>query len=111
MDVAVAGSCSGIGVGLGQPLRWHDLRHTCGASLISGWWGRAWRLEEIKELLGHSDISVTQRYAHLARGALLKAAEQTDEKRKAMLATEDDDAETVASVGGQPPKPRLIKSE
>jgi integrase len=92
-----------------MPVRWHDLRHTCGASLISGWWGRAWRLEEIKELLGHKDISVTQRYAHLAKGALLTAADETDRLRRVMLATEEK-GQVVASVGGTP-KLRLIKSE
>ena len=39
--------------------RWHDLRHTCASSLLAGWWGRAWRLEVVKEYLGHSDIKVT----------------------------------------------------
>lgn len=62
----------------GMPVRWHDLRHTCAASLVSGWWGRQWSLEEIKELLGHRDISTTQRYAHLHEQALRAAAEETD---------------------------------
>jgi integrase len=68
-----------------MPVRWHDLRHTCAASLVSGWWGRLWRLEEIQGLLGHSDISVTQRYAHLADDALKKAAQETDQARKDAL--------------------------
>lgn len=92
-----------------MPVRWHDLRHTCGASLISGWWGRAWRLEEIKELLGHKDIAITQRYAHLAKGALLTAADETDRLRTVMLVTEGED-QTAASVGSKTPRLRLIKS-
>ncbi|MEO6575667.1 MAG: site-specific integrase, partial [Polyangiaceae bacterium] len=56
---------------------WHDLRHTCASALVSGMWGRAWRLEEICALLGHSSITVTQRYAHLAGTALVVAAEET----------------------------------
>jgi integrase len=61
----------------GRAVRWHDLRHTCGAALISGWWGRRWRLEEVKEQLGHTSIDVTQRYAHLAPGVLAEAARAT----------------------------------
>jgi len=57
--------------------RWHDLRHTCASSLLAGWWGRAWRIEEVKEYLGHSDIKVTQRYARLAASVLKEAVAAT----------------------------------
>lgn len=60
-----------------QRPRWHDLRHTCASSLVAGWWGRRWSLEEVKELLGHSSIIITQRYAHLAESALSAAAKGT----------------------------------
>ncbi len=33
----------------------------------------------LKELLGHSTIEMTQRYAHLVNGALRKAVEVADE--------------------------------
>lgn len=63
-----------------QP-RWHDLRHTGASSLLAGWWGqplgRPWRLEDVKEILGHSSITITQRYAHLAPGALQALASAT----------------------------------
>lgn len=68
---------------LGNQLRWHDLRHTCASSLVSGWWGRRWSLEETCAMLGHSDIRVTQRYAHLAESALMKAASETPGGRMA----------------------------
>jgi integrase len=61
----------------GRPVRWHDLRHTCGASLISGWWGRRWSLIEVRDQLGHKDIKTTQRYAHLAPDVLMAAARGT----------------------------------
>jgi hypothetical protein len=61
----------------GRPVRFHDLRHTCGSSLVAGWWGRRWTLEEVKELLGHRSIITTQRYAHLADSALDAAARET----------------------------------
>lgn len=51
--------------GITRPVRFHDLRHTAAASLISGVWGEAWRIEEVKEFMRHSDIKITQRYAHL----------------------------------------------
>jgi integrase len=60
-----------------QRPRWHDLRHTCASSLVAGWWGRRWSLEEVKELLGHSSIMITQRYTHLAESALTAAAKGT----------------------------------
>jgi len=61
----------------GRPLRWHDLRHTCASSLVAGWWGRVWRLEEVRDVLGHTSTTVTERYAHLAPGVLAAAAEAT----------------------------------
>jgi integrase len=51
-------------------IRWHDLRHTCASSLVSGVWGAPWPLEAVRDFLGHSSITMTQRYAHLARGVL-----------------------------------------
>lgn len=58
-------------------VRFHDFRHTAGASLISGAWGRPWRLEEVRDFLGHSAIKMTERYAHLAPEALHAAAKAT----------------------------------
>jgi len=58
-------------------VRWHDLRHTCASSLVAAWWGPAWRLELVREVLGHSSITVTERYAHLAASVLDDAGAQT----------------------------------
>ncbi len=63
--------------GIVRPFRWHDLRHTCASSLISGWWGRSWTLAEVRDLLGHASITTTERYAHLAETALKKAGSET----------------------------------
>ena len=52
--------------GVRSEVTFHDLRHTCASHLIMGTWGRRWRIEEIQVLLGHTSITVTQRYAHLA---------------------------------------------
>ncbi len=50
----------------GRPVRWHDLRHSFAASLVSGSWGDPWRLEDLRDVMGHATITITQRYAHLA---------------------------------------------
>ena len=60
-----------------REVRLHDLRHTCGAALASGWWGRSWSLLEIREQLGHKDMKSTQRYAHMAQSAMGEAARAT----------------------------------
>jgi len=63
----------------GRPVRWHDLRHTCGSSLVAGWWGRRWSLIEVRDMLGHRSVTTTERYAHLAESALEAAARATDD--------------------------------
>ena len=40
----------------------HDLRHTCAAWLVTA----GVPLTEVRDLLGHSTITMTERYAHLA---------------------------------------------
>jgi len=64
--------------GIARRVRVHDLRHTCAASLVSGWWGPAWDLIEVRDLLGHANITMTQRYAHLAPASLAARARSVD---------------------------------
>lgn len=54
--------------------RWHDLRHTFGSRLAQA----GVPILTIKELMGHSQITVTMRYAHLAPGNLRTAVEALD---------------------------------
>jgi integrase len=42
-------------------IRFHDLRHSCATMLLA----KGVPLEKIKEWLGHSDIKMTERYAHM----------------------------------------------
>lgn len=56
--------------GLDADLRIHDLRHTFASTLV----GKGRSLHEVGTLLGHSQVSMTMRYAHLAPQRLIEAA-------------------------------------
>lgn len=58
---------------LTRRVRPHDLRHTCATLLLSGAWGEPWSYEAVKEMLGHSSVKVTERYAR-ALGTLAQKA-------------------------------------
>ena len=49
-----------------QNLRWHDLRHTFASRLVQ----KGQSLSVVKDLCGHSSITMTQRYAHLNQSIL-----------------------------------------
>jgi integrase len=56
----------------GMPeLRMHDLRHSFASFLINA--GRS--LYEVQNILGHTQLKTTQRYAHLSQNTLLEAAD------------------------------------
>jgi integrase len=72
-------ACSKAGI---EDFRIHDLRHTCAAWLVTA--GVA--LAEVRDLLGHQSIQMTERYAHLApeniRAAVAKLeSEENDVSR------------------------------
>lgn len=53
-----------------KDVRMHDLRHTFASTLVNS--GRS--LYEVMNLLGHHNITVTQRYSHLSNESLVDAA-------------------------------------
>ncbi len=54
----------------GMPhIRWHDLRHTYASWLVQA--GQP--MTAVRDLLGHSSLAVTHRYAHLAPADLVRA--------------------------------------
>jgi len=58
-----------------QDFRLHDLRHTFASWLV----GEGVSLPEVRDLLGHSSIKQTERYARLAPGRLHKAVSALDD--------------------------------
>ena len=58
-----------------QKVVFHSLRHTFASRLVQ----KRVSLYEVKELLGHSDIAMTQRYSHLADETLRNAVARLNE--------------------------------
>jgi site-specific recombinase XerD len=56
-------------------LHFHDLRHTFCSKLIMSGGG----LKDAKEMIGHSDISMTDRYAHLSGDHVIRKQDQLAE--------------------------------
>lgn len=66
-----AKACAVAGI---KDFRVHDLRHTCAAWLVSA----GAPLAEVRDLLGHAGITMTERYAHLAPDNVRAAVARLD---------------------------------
>lgn len=93
--------------GITRRVRFHDLRHTCASHLVMGTWGVTLSLQEVSLWLGHSSITMTERYAHLAPDRL--AARVTTATREVSDASEARDSRPpprdslpVGSIAGTP---------
>jgi integrase len=71
LNRALEKACKKAGI---KDFRFHDLRHTFASLLIQS----GVDLYTVQKLLGHKDSRMTQRYAHLANGELVKAVKALD---------------------------------
>lgn len=74
----IADLCQQAGI---RPVGWHILRHTFASHLAMG----GVSIKAIQELLGHSDVRTTMRYAHLAPSVLREAVRVLEPTRSLNL--------------------------
>jgi integrase len=59
-------------VGITRRVPWHSLRHTFCTNLVTGALGKTWPLIAVKEMAGHSSVTLTERYSHVRQKDLVE---------------------------------------
>lgn len=67
--------------GIYRPVRWMDLRHTCGVAMASGLWGTHYGLTDIQQMFGYSNVAQAERYAPFIRSQLGSGQRRADAMR------------------------------
>ena len=75
-------ACQTVGI---DDFRFQDLRHTCSAWLVTA----GVPLAEVRDILGHSSVQMTERYAHLAPENLAAALARIEGSQSHFGLTDD----------------------
>jgi integrase len=82
MQNGFQGACKRAGI---EQFRVHDLRHTCASWMVQ----QGVPLMEVRDVLGHSSVEMTERYAHLAPEKLRSAVGVLDRLRSGYAEAEN----------------------
>jgi integrase len=91
IDGGFNAACRRAGI---QDFRFHDLRHTFASHLVM----EGVNLKAVQELLGHADLKMTMRYAHLSKGHLQEAVAMLNGLIDAKLTKKPENAKVTEAL-------------